>query len=928
MQSFIPKPYQLTLFKPVFLLAIVFSISACSEKSADSYLEDAKEFTNNGNQPAAIVALKNTVQLAPQNAQARYLLGKIYLDLKDFDNASKELSRAFEYGYSSNNIVLLLAEAFERSGANVALSELSYDPSTLEPGKQLEVAYRKIKALILLNQNESALMLINTNLILTSNSPYKDMIKAQKLVVNKEYLQAIEMLEGLSDIASTNLDILSFTAAVYSLNDKPEKALVLYKQYVELAPYDIEAKFSLATMLIKQGEAITAESYIDELLVVYANSGILNQLKAIVRASVEDYKSAKEYSELAINSGRSDAKLRVLAGVSSFQERDYLSAIKHLSAVAESLPDNHPAFRILAESQLQLNRGANAGITLSRINNINADDLSLFSRAGYELIKSGDNEAAKQIIKKAEAVISTPDELALIGLLKISLDDLDGIIDLEGAVANLPKSGKTKATLASAYLRAGQFEKAFSLARQWQKDEPASVEGYLLEADLLIAEEKYDEAATVISKSAYIDANDIGLRLMQIRLAIRQSNNQQALNQTKAFLLETPFNVSALATLYQLQERAGDPDIAIEKILEAANSNPKNEGLALLAAQTLFFQKRPDEALTFMQAINANKVTSNTYWEVKGSALLQTAQYSKAQEHFSKWLSFFPGQEKAIIGLLHVLDNLGEYSKGVEVSSDFLSTYESSQVQLMEPYFLILSGDARAAKKSIMKVADEFQTLPFIRGVKARIALDEGRGDEAVTDASASFFAVRTADNLLVYMRALDAASRSEDALKLVQRQVKDFPNDIVSKALLAERLIQSSPNEALQIYEELIAIIPTNPVILNNAASIHFNAGNVKRALEYSEKAHNILPNNVDISDTYAQILMKQDEIEKAVDIYSAVMNSQVRDEVIILNYIEALLKNNNVNAAKRKIEEMKFKLKSQAAKDRLLQLQIEHLS
>jgi predicted Zn-dependent protease len=161
--------------------------------------------------------------------------------------------------------------------------------------------------------------------------------------------------------------------------------------------------------------------------------------------------------------------------------------------------------------------------------------------------------------------------------------------------------------------------------------------------------------------------------------------------------------------------------------------------------------------------------------------------------------------------------------------------------------------------------------------------------------------------------------------LNVLEKHVKEFPNDGRSRLLLAERQIAQEPSTALASYEQLLIDFPNNFVVLNNAAYLLMEAGNLDKAVEYSSKAFVIQPDNVAIGDTHAQILLRLGNAEEALEVYNNVMSDNVNNEDISLNYIEVLLINNNITIAQRRIDDLI--LTSVESKARLADLQKQYL-
>ena len=912
--------------KSVAMFGLVLLLAACQQKTAEEYLQEAAEFSASGNNEAAVVSLKNAVQQDPRSGVARFELGKVYLAIKNFESAEKELTRARELGYQEGEVVVLLAQALQRTGANVELSSLTFAESGLTNAEQMEIGFRKVQSLIQLEKTPEASKLIRQLLELDTNNVYKGLVEGFRLVLDEKLPEALEKVLAMHERAPLNRDVIQFTANLQMLNGNVEEAASLYEDYIKVAPDDLQAKFSLANMLVEQKQSKRAEVYIDQLLAVTENNAYLNQLKGIVRAADNDFKGAKLYSERAISFGRSDPALRLIAGFAAYQLEEFEASVGHLSFIASLLPDNHPGLRILAAAQLQSNMGDDAGEVLSRVNNTTTDDASLFSRAGYELIKSGNTDAAKDIIDQADKISVTAEDLTRLGVLKLSINDVAGLVDLESAVDKAPSSVTAKTTLASAYLGTKQLDKAMELAKQWQKDEPAALEGLLLEAEVLQRQERYAEASVVITKALQLDGENILARLAEIRLDLRQQKLDDALAKTEDLLKKHPSNLPALASYFALKNEAKDPDPAIKRIQQAVKNNPNDASLGLLLARIELSNNRPAEAIQALKNIKPNRQAAPSFWQIKGVALLRNKQSEEALEHYETWAKFYPNQENAVMGQLLILDTTRGYEKGARAATDFLSRKDNLQIKIMQSYFMVMSNDIEGSKQVVASIEDRFQPLPFLRGVKARIALLEGRGASALEDAAVAYDSNKSSDNMFVYLRILDAAGKPAESMALITQHAEQFPNDGKAKLLLAERQMGQNSSEALATYEAMLKDYPNNFVVLNNAAYLHMQANNLEKAYEYGSRAFEIQPDNVATADTYAQILMRQGKNKEAVDVYTRVMNDKVKNEDIVVNYIEALLKNKSLTIAKRRIEDVE--LTSDEAKARLAALQKQYLN
>jgi predicted Zn-dependent protease len=83
-----------------------------------------------------------------------------------------------------------------------------------------------------------------------------------------------------------------------------------------------------------------------------------------------------------------------------------------------------------------------------------------------------------------------------------------------------------------------------------------------------------------------------------------------------------------------------------------------------------------------------------------------------------------------------------------------------------------------------------------------------------------------------------------------------------------------------------------------------------LSEAFAFGKRAFDLKPNHAATVDTYAQILVRQNQPKEALEAYNRVMNEDVKNEEIFLNYIETLLLNDSKVIAKRRLESRTFVL------------------
>ena len=896
------------------LLAIgigsVLFLTGCQQKTSEDHLSAAETFIQAGNTQAAIVELKNAIQLEPSSAKARFELGQLYLAENAYEAAEKELSRSLELGFDAAKVVPFLSRAYQKTGANAALIEIDHTLEAMTAVEQIEVGYYKVQSLMQLDKREEAEELINQLSLIDTSSVYKGLVATMGTILAEDYETALNQAIELQLQAPLNKDVLNLTARLYLLNEQAEKAADVYSDYVKSAPEDIETRFALANLLVEQRRTKEAEPHVDKLLEINDQNGLLNQLKGIIRAAEGDFVNAQKHSEIAIQNGRTDAIVRLVAGYSAFEQGNFVDTERHLSQIATLLPDNHPGLRLLAAAQLQTGKADEASDVLTRLEDLNAQDATLFSKAGYDLLQSGDISAAEALVKRAGEISETTDDLTRLGVLKLSLNNVEGLLDLEKAVNKAPESVTANTTLATAYLATNQLDKAAELAKQWQQSDPQSAEAYLLEGEVAQRNGNAAKAKAAFNTAAKLEPNNPRAELGLIGLSIREQKFAQAQQELNTLLNKHSDFIPALIANYGLSKQQGDAENGLSRIVDAQKQKPENRELTLLLARVYANEQNFKQAIDTLSKIKADKSAPLAFWPLNGALLLRNNMMSEAEAHYDKWRTLYPSQRDALLGKLLILDAQNKTDEALRLSKDFLADRNDIQIQMMQAYLYAATGDGNNAKKLLNSFDDNLKPLPFLRGVAARIALLENRPKDAIADALIAYDANKSSKNMLLVVQAYDQAGETSNSFEFLGTYLSDNPNDLRALMLKGEKQIAVDIEASITTYRKALEVNQNNFIVLNNLAYILLEKGQLQEAATYATRAYELRPDNVAIADTLAQVRVQQNRIEDAVEIYQNVRTSTTQNEEIYLNYVEALLRNNNKAIASRRLEDKTFTL------------------
>lgn len=896
-------------------------LSGCGQKTSEEHMVAAKQYLEANDVNAAIVEYKNAIKQDPKSASARFELGKVYLEQKKFDEAEKELNRAIELGAKSAEVMPFLTIAYQKTGAETALAAVDHNLEGLSAPERAKVGFYKLQALMKLDKKTEARQLIDELKGLDTRSVYKGMILVFEELLNSQPESALASLQELRKQAPLNQDLLSLLARLHLMMRQPDAAIAVYQDYVRAYPNDTETKFVLTAMLMEQRRIADAEPMVDDLLKINSKQPLLNQFKGIIMAAKNKPEDALAYLETAIQNGRNDPIARLVAGHSAYRIEDYNAAIRHLSMVASSLPGNHAGLRMLADSLLQTGENEAASEILTRIDGDYDSDAALFSKAGFQLLQEGNVVDAQQMIEKSEALATTPEDLARLGVLQLSLNDVEGLINLEEAVKQAPELSSTQKTLASAYIVSKQLDKARDAIDQWLAEEPKSLEALLMSSQVALEQNQFKKARSEAQQALALYPDNVKARLQDINVDLRDKKGTSALEKTKALLKLEPTNQAALSVYYALMKQGDKPTEARDYIQQVVEQYPDALSARIVLARIALDQQDYAMGIDALESVPVEKSVPQGVWELKGFLYLRSGNLQKADDVFDSWIAMAPNNKTAVVNKLLVLDAQSRFAKAIELINKFEQKHPDKQISILKAYFLSLTKSIPEAWSIIDSLSPKEQSLPFVRGVKARLEIYQNKPEQALPNALAAYEENPTSRNMLLVVAAYEMSEEQSKGLMFLQSFVEQNPNDVQGNMLLAERLISQDPAAAKKMYIKVLEATPDNFVVLNNVAYLEMLDNNLDDAESYARKAVSLQPRSAEAADTLAQVLIMQGELEDAKTLYEKVVTPQTRSEDVYLNYIELLYKLDLDRLAQRRLNDKEFT--TAEAKQRITELQ-----
>ncbi|PCI61972.1 MAG: PEP-CTERM system TPR-repeat protein PrsT [Gammaproteobacteria bacterium] len=848
---------------------VALSLTACSpNKTAEDYIKDAKTSITKNKNSDAIIELKNAIKVDLQNSEARFMLGSLYLKSGQAAVAEKELFRSLELGNDNTRVLPKLLKALNLQDKSDETIELITESENIAQQILPEVLLYKALAYSRMGKKEAAKQAITQANDISTDSVYSQLGDAYLKVDSSDIDSVIRLVNKIIIQEPDFTEAILVQGQLYFAKKDYERAIKSFEKYHLLLPKYINIRLFLANTYVKNNQFDKAQDELDVLLKIMPNHPFSNQLQGVIDFQKENFENALLHTEKALQNGLGTPSNRAIAGLSAFQLQKYELANQYLSTISKDLPKNHPIQRVLAMVQLKLGYNDDASTTLDSITNLSVNDANMLTNASFELLKEGKLGQAKKLIKKASTLVSEkPLDIMRIGILKLSINDLDGITDLKKAIKVDPDLPMAKMVLAQAYLDVKEYDKAMDLAKFWQHSKSSQVDGHNLAAKIYLLQNKVLSAEQEFNQTLAIDHNNSYALQYFIEQDLQAKKYSKAQEKVNRILAKNPDNIIALITNFRVQKLSGDPDDAIEKMKVLFNKNKQSLNIRLIYTKMLFIERHYEEVVGLLSKVSVPENTPPMYWALLGNSYVATEKYEKAIDAFDHWVNIEPSQINAWIGKISSMERLGDNYGALITEELWIHKQPENQTAIMlYPYYLIINNKLDAAMAQIVKFTPEQKNTVYVKSLYARIAYKKGDFKAALPGFIALYQKQASSENVNFIYNALMQQHKNKEALEFLNVHVAQHPKDYFSKELLAQLAVTKDNKLARKIYQDLLAKYPENLQYLNNLAWIFYKNSAYDDGFKLISKAMKLQPENPNVLDTAALIEFKRGNKKQAI--------------------------------------------------------------
>jgi putative PEP-CTERM system TPR-repeat lipoprotein len=872
------------ILKIGFMLSLVGMLIACGSSTSDEqYVNKAQSYLDKGELKAAAIELKNALRQNPDSTQARWLLGKLHLEMGNVAAAEKELSRAKELGLAEGEVVPLLARALLEQGKITKVLEISRDNLP----EDAEVSVLSLQGLGKLMQGEAgdAERLINEALSKNPESPEALEAKARLLVAKMQNDQAREQLSKIFRIDQKYAPAWSVLGDIEQRENKPEKALEAYNNAINFRLNNLSDRLKRALTLVGLNKRAEAQKDVNVLLKKFPLHPGVNYAQGLIFLQDKKLQEAQAAFNLALADRESYPQALYFGAMTNLMLGNLGQARAYAEGFHSRFDKHIPARKLLAMINLSEANYTEVERLLRPVIEAEEEDVVALNLLANALMNLGKmDEAIKLLTKVAELKPDSPGAQMRLGAGLMGAGDQEsGMEHVASAIQLNPKFQQADILIVLNHLRQKQFGQALEAAEAYRERNPDSAAPYNLIGRVHLANNKVAEAEKAFDKALSIAPGDPSANHTLAVLAQGNKDYARARDYYHAVLKHHENHLSTLLSLAALDSLEKKDEQMLEHLQLARDTYPKALQPRLLLARHYHFKGQPDKVLEFFVDLEDAQTNHPAVLDIVARSQLARKKFSNAKRTLKKLISKEPRSADAHFLMSQVYAGLGEdknMRKELETALRYAPDHFAARLAVARKSWL--DKDYAAVSKHLQELKKLAVDHPDVLQLEMSLAEQHGDKEEALRLSEKIYQLSPSSASVLTLARQKWQAGDREGSLTLKEQWVSEHAEDVSVRISLASSYIaQSKTDAAIGQYRSVVNNDDENVIALNNLAW-YLRDSEPGEALEYARRLNELEPNVTNFMDTLAVVLMKNGEIEEAQRIMNQLLLRAPKDNDI----------------------------------------------
>ena len=883
-------------------------LAACGEKP-ETMIASAKDYIAKNDRPAATIQLKNALQKDASLGEARYLLGKIYLEQGDYPGAEKELSRAFDAGYAPDQVVPLLAQTLVQSGQGDKLATQLANANLTQPESRAALKTYEGLAALSKGKRDEAVAAFAAALELSPGFPLARTSQVRLQAMGGDLKAALvdvdTILKDAPKLPEANLlrgDLL------VALN-RNDEAVAAYEAVVAERPSDIVAHQNMISVLLRDNKVDVAQGKVAAMRKALNNHPLAVYLQAYINVRNNKIDEAYEGVQQVLRAAPEYMPALLLAATLQLQRQDFVQAQENLKKVLDKAPNLRLARRLLVSVHVGQREPARALEALQPLLKERTDDVALLNLAGQVYAMNGDFARSEEYFGRASAADPKNAQFRTrLGVSRLAGGEVDQAFqDLEAASALDATNIQADITLIMAHLRRNEVAKAMAAVQTLEKKRPNDPVTFNMKGGVLIASKDTAGARKAFEKALELKPDFLPALSNLARLDIGEKQIDVARKRYDDFLAKNPKNSQAYLQYAELLAMTGTPVKDVQAVLDRGlAATPAALPIRVALVRLLAQSGDAKRALLLAQEASVAAPDDPSILDLLGRAQVAAGEMQQALSTYEKLAARLPNSPMPLIAQA----DLQVAAKDLNAAENSLRkalTIKPDTVEAQQRLVAILlsskRGDAAVGVARDIQKQRKDAAVGYI--LEGEALISQGKKPEAVPLFEEALKRDKSAQSVIRLYMARMGAGQAQEAAKGVGEWVKANPKDLVVRTYLAERsLAEQKYDQAAQQYRQMLELAPKNPMLLNNLAWA-LGKLNDKSALEVAQQALALAPNSPVVLDTYGSLLLDSGDAAKGVENLRKAVSLGPKLPQLRVNLARGLAKTGDKDGARKELDE-----------------------
>jgi putative PEP-CTERM system TPR-repeat lipoprotein len=839
-----------------FSLALLLLAACGDENTSERHIALAQGFIAELDFPAARIELQNALRLDGNSAEARWLLGKIYLEAGEILAAENELQRSGKLGWPANDIRPALAETLLVQGKFAEV--LALDPVELEASAAAQLL--SIQALAALAEGHADRASELAALALSRDPQRVEAKLAQATIAihRGDPGAALGIVDAVLVVAPDDGNAWGVKGQALLALQRLEDARAAFDQAIAHSNVALAERVGRAMINLQLKDYDAAQADATELLRLSPRNPAGNYLQGLLYYHDKSYRDAISALTLAKSATSQFPQVLYYLSLSYLLEGDGDLAEKFASQFVRQMPDDRSGRQLLGSLLVLHDKVDEARELLQPVLDQNPDDVvALNIMANAQLL---DGQADKGLLAYARIAKLYPRWPIIplhleVGLVTGNLSDTSGQYTEPGAdeKANFPQDD---ILLILGLLQKKDFPGAIEAAKSYQFRDLDSVAPYRVLGMVYLAAGRTAQARKALEKALKRDPGDPASNQALAQMALDAGKVPSAREYYQTVLDNHPDDLITLLQLAALEAREKNSKAMVARLEQAMLAHPTALEPRLKMAGYYMGSDKPEKVASMFATLSTLQKQSPAVIELTALSQLALHENESAAANLQRLVDAQPDSVRYHYMLAIAASETGDQSKAKEELAAALAL-DSKHVPTLINLARIANneGEGELFEQYLATLLELAPQAPEVLRLQSKAELAKGNLARALAITQTAFSAAPDSQTLIELTVLQKAAGQHTLARGALQMWIKAHPEDVKVRLILANDLqLEDNLAGAQAQYFAALALEPDNLLTLNNLAW-NLRRENPKQALEYIRRAVQIAPDQPDLLDTLAVI-------------------------------------------------------------------------